>query len=185
MKAYPANGSIIRKTIKFPSGKEISLGSTCMKHYIVTSKEELDFLSKQRDIQLIVPDVKEIIAYLEKLPDVPTVNSNVDSEKAKEFCLSEIEEESLKDELIKRGYSISKFSGNDEKASVVQKISNTALIKEFSRRSKIDKSILSAIQVEANEVPNELVNMSFQEIKQLMAKLGYDGLRETKKKKEI
>jgi hypothetical protein len=176
MKAYPSNASIIKKTIKFPSGKEICLGNQGMKSYIVTLKEELDFLSKQRDIQLVKPSEKELVQYLESLPEVPVAGAKVENPKA--FDPSQMEEELLREELIKRGWNVNKSSGSQESSSSLSKISDTAFVTEFARRYKINPDIAKATGIELSTNENtDLATMSFEELKQLMAKLGYGGLR--------
>ena len=173
-KVYPANASVIKKSITFPSGKEICLGSNGLKCYLVTNKEELDFLSKQRDIQIMDPSVKEILEYLEKLPDVPTVDKNVDADEARTFCVSEVEEELLRNELISRGYSVNKSSGATESSSVMNKVSDTAFIKEFARRVRLNSDISKAVGVELSEyVPSELKDMNETELRQAMSNIGW------------
>lgn len=178
MKCYPSNSSIMSKTIVFPSGKEIKLGSNGMRSYMVTSMEELNFLSKQRDIQLIRPTDREMIEFLEKLPEVPVVGVN--PEEPKVFDVATVEEELLKDELIKRGYSVNKSSGSQETSASVSKISDIAIVKEFSKRSKANPTLLKAAEVELSDYNGDLESMSFEELRQLLAKLGYTGLRKSK-----
>lgn len=175
MKAYPSNASIIKKTITFPNGKEICLGSMGLRSYIVTTKEELDFLSKQRDIQLMRPTEKELIQYLESLPEVPVVGTVV--ENPKEFDPSEADENLLKDELIKRGFNVEKISGLDSGSSYVEKVSDVALVAEFAKRFKANPGIAKSVGIEFSENNKDLEQMSFEELKQTLSKLGYGGLR--------
>lgn len=175
MKAYPSNSSIIKKTVTFPSGKEICLGSMGMGSYIVTSKEELDFLSKQRDIQLMKPTEREVVQYLESLPEIPVVGTIV--ENPKQFDPSEADENMLKDELVKRGFNVEKVSGIDSGSSYVEKVSDTALVTEFAKRYRANPELAKSVGIEFSENNKELEQMSFDELKQALSKLGYSGLR--------
>jgi len=174
-RCYPANASIIKKTIIFPNGKEISIGSQGMSCYFITSKEELEFLSKQRDLQIVDPTQTEVVNYLESLPEVPVVGTAV--ENPKEFDPAQFEEELLRGELIKRGYDVSKSSGSNETSSVMSKLSDTAIVSEFMKRYKTNPDIAKAASIEFNDYDGNLESMSFEELKQLLAKLGYSGLR--------
>lgn len=178
-KVFPASAGIVRKEIKLPSGKTIVLGAKGSKFYYCSSKSELAFLSKQRDIQIMNPDIGDYIKFLETVPEAPTVTTVV--KDPEQFDLSSVEEDMLKEELFKRGISIEKIPVDSNVSNVVQGISDHALVGEIIERMKVNPSLGDAIKVK-EFVPKELTGLSYEELKQVISNLGYILMKKNKKK---
>lgn len=173
-----ANHSIIRKTIELPNGKSITLGECGLREYLIENREELEFLTKQRDVLIVDPTAKECSGFIERLPEIPVVDTSLTVEEAKAFDPSELEEDLLKDELLKRGYDVVKTTSSDDMSSLISRVSDVTLIQEFSKRCKENPELIKASGITIETVSEiDFSNASLEEVKQYLAKFGYIGIR--------
>ena len=184
-KAVLANQNILRKTIKFPDGREITLGPRALKEYKIVNKEDLQFLSRQRDIQIIDLDVNEMRRLLMELPDFPSLG---DDKNAKKFVWYDENEEYVLAELKKRGYVCSKIGTDPEFIDEARTRGNLkratidSLLEELTSRIGVDSSVrvLAMNAIGPEDIKTEIDSMTFEELKAILKTKGYEGLRKPK-----
>ena len=104
--------SIIGLSITLPSGLELAMrrGST----HITSDMNDIDFARKQTGVQIMDPSQSEIIAFMDKIPQVPTVDKEITVEQALEFLWHDVDEEHVLEHLLERGYVCEKVGAEPE-----------------------------------------------------------------------
>lgn len=180
-KAMISSPSISYREVIFPSGKKVVFGLDCYE-YIPKNQEELRFLSGLMGIQIVDMDDTEARHILEALPEPPSVDRTLSQDEVERYVCTKENEEALMDMLIKAGYfDANKISGSTEVSSAISRISDAAIIKEFVKRYKANPNVGKAASIELQDVVyGEINSLSEEELKQVLSKMGYGGLRKLK-----
>jgi hypothetical protein len=188
-KAILANQNILRKTIKFPDGREVTLGPRAAKEYSITNKKDLDFLTGLRDIQICDLESKELHKLLMELPDLPNIGND---KNAKRFVWYDENEEYVLAELRKRGYVCERtgtdpdFIDENRTRGNLKRATVESLLEELKSRLTEDGSIkVSVMEVIGDPIETELDKMDFETIKAVLKLKGYEGLRKPKEVKNV
>jgi len=176
-KVVLASNNILYKDIEFPNGKKVRIGKGGVRHYIPISMDELNFISRQRDIMLVPPTLEEVNTRLLEEIKVPLADVKLDEDEIEAFTIDRGAEEALRLELLNRGFDVTRISHSDYEKMNTKNLSDTALIVELAKRASKNESIAKAIAMYMGNPTTSIEDMSEAELKAKLALLGYEGLR--------
>lgn len=189
MKVVCGASNILRKSIKFPDGRELVLQPG--KPYVTAVKKDIDFLSTQRDIAMYPLNLEDCRTWLMHTDIIPVIDVELSKEEAKKYVWHDEDEEYVLSELKNRGYICEKAGEDPEFISTerirnnLSKCTNESLISELAERISKDSSLkITASELIDVKISSNIDEMTVDEITEyLRVTRNLVGLREQKSKK--
>jgi len=188
------NQTIVRREIVLPSGKVILLKNG--QSYVTSDPDELNFIRTLKGVQIHEVSDKELRAFVNKLPDVPTVDKGMTKEEAKKYLWHDEDEDYVIEVLKEKGYISDIVGADPEEIRLAKlklrfnKISDSDIVQELKRRSEttdLSDEIKNMITTssESNDSLNQTSDSNSEiedeKLFQLMKSRGYIGWRKSSK----
>jgi hypothetical protein len=188
------NQTIVRREIVLPSGKVILLKNG--QSYVTSDPDELNFIRTLKGVQIHEVSDKELRAFVNKLPDVPTVDKDMTEEEAKKYLWHDEDEDYVIEVLKEKGYISDIVGADPEEIRLAKlklrfnKISDSDIVQELKRRSEttdlsdeIKKMITTSSESNdgLNQTSDSNSEIEDEKLFQLMKSRGYVGWRKSSK----
>lgn len=188
------NQTIVRREIILPSGKVILLKNG--QSYVTSDPDELNFIRTLKGVQIQDVSEKELRAFVNKLPDVPTVDKDITEEEAKKYLWHDEDEDYVMEVLKEKGYINDTVGADPEEIRLAKlklrfnKISDSDIVQELKRRSEttdlsdeIKKMITTSSELNygLNQTSDSNSEIEDEKLFQLMKSRGYVGWRKSSK----
>lgn len=188
------NQTIVRREIILPSGKVILLKNG--QSYVTSNPDELNFIRTLKGVQIQDVSEKELRAFVNKLPDVPTVDKDITEEEAKKYLWHDEDEDYVMEVLKEKGYINDTVGADPEEIRLAKlklrfnKISDSDIVQELKRRSEttdlsdeIKKMITTSSELNdgLNQTSDSNSEIEDEKLFQLMKSRGYVGWRKSSK----
>lgn len=188
------NQTIVRREIILPSGKVILLKNG--QSYVTSDPDELNFIRTLKGVQIQDVSEKELRAFVNKLPDVPTVDKDITKEEAKKYLWHDEDEDYVMEVLKEKGYINDTVGADPEEIRLAKlklrfnKISDSDIVQELKRRSEttdlsdeIKKMITTSSELNdgLNQTSDSNSEIEDEKLFQLMKSRGYVGWRKSSK----
>lgn len=188
------NQTIVRREVVLPSGKVILLKNG--QSYVTSDPDELNFIRTLKGVQIQDVSEKELRAFVNKLPDVPTVDKDITKEEAKKYLWHDEDEDYVMEVLKEKGYINDTVGADPEEIRLAKlklrfnKISDSDIVQELKRRSEttdlsdeIKKMITTSSELNdgLNQTSDNNSEIEDEKLFQLMKSRGYVGWRKSSK----